>query len=248
MNRLRLLLILSITLFCSPLCAAPALVLNTADRPPLSTSDQKGFSDRVILEACKRAGVSAQIIPLSSARSLSNVEQALDDGNFLRIAGVEKKYPHLMRVPEPIIEVQFVIFSKIRELKTPSWDSLKPYHVGHVRGWQIAEDKIKDVKQITVVENRTSLFKVLETDRIELAFAELYGGYYLMHTLNLPHLSIAQPPLASKEMFLYLNRKHEKLVPKLAAALKEMKRDGSYDAIFNQTLAPYLPKKQTRQP
>lgn len=243
-----LLQLVLVILFISPLYAAQTLVLGTADRPPLSTEDQKGFSDRVIIEACKRLGVNIQIIPLASARTLSNVEQALDDGNFLRIAGVEKKYPHLIRVPEPIIEVQFVIFSKHKDLKTPSWESLKPHHVGYVRGWLIAEDKIKDVRQVTVVENRTSLFKVLETNRIELAFAELYGGYYLMHTLNLPHLAIAQPPLATKEMFLYLNKKHEKLVPRLAKVLREMKRDGSYDAIFNQTLAPYLPAKYHRKP
>lgn len=237
-----------VILFASPLCAAQTLVLGTADRPPLSTEDQKGFSDRVIIEASRRLGINVKIIPLASARTLSNAEQALDDGNFLRIAGVEKKFPHLVRVPEPIIEVQFVIFSKNKELKTPNWESLKPYHVGHVRGWLIAEENIKGVKQTTVVENRTSLFKVLESDRIELAFAELYGGYYLMHTLNLPHLSIAHPPLATKEMFLYLNKKHEKLVPKLAKALRDMKRDGSYDAIFKQTLTPYLPAKHLKKP
>jgi len=235
-------------LFASPLYAGQTLVLGTADRPPFSTQDQNGFSDRVIREACKRLGIEVQIIPLASARTLSNAEKAIDDGNFLRIAGAEQKFPHLIRVPEPIIETQFVIFSKKKGLKTLTWESLKPYHVGYVRGWLIAEENIKDVRQVTVVEDRTSLFKILDSDRIELAFAELYGGYYLMHTQNLPHFFIAHPPLATKNMFLYLNKKHEKLVPKLAAALKEMKRDGSYDAIFKQTLAPYLPQKHVRQP
>ncbi len=235
-------------LFSTVSHAAQTLYLSTADRPPLSTEDQQGFSDRVIREACRRLGITVQISPLSSARTLSNAEQGLDDGNFLRIAGVEQKFPHLVRVPEPIIDVQFVIFSKRKELKTPNWESLKPYHVGYVRGWLIAEEKLKNVSQVTVVENRTSLFKVLESDRIELAFAELYGGYYLMHTLHLPHLFIAQPPLATKEMFLYLNKKHEKLAPKLAAALREMKQDGSYAAIFNATLAPYLPAHYRKKP
>ncbi|MDD2501936.1 MAG: transporter substrate-binding domain-containing protein [Geobacter sp.] len=243
-----LLQLILLILLAAPLYAAQTLVLATADSPPLSTEDQKGFSDRVIIEACKRLGINVQIVPLASARTLSNAEQALDDGNFLRIAGVEKKFPQLVRVPEPITEVQFVIFSKNKGLKTTGWESLKPYHVGYVRGWLIAEEKIKAVRQVTVVENRTSLFKMLESDRIELAFAELYGGYYLMHTLNLPHLAIAQPPLATKEMFLYLNKKHKKLVPKLAKALREMKRDGSYDAIFNQTLGSYLPAKYHRKP
>lgn len=232
----------------TPLYAGQTLVLSTADSPPLSTQDQNGFSDRVIREACKRLGVDVQIIPLSSARSLSNAEQSIDDGNFLRIKGVEKKFPHLVRVPEKIIDVQFVIFSKRKNMKTPDWKSLEPFHVGYVRGWQIAEDMIKNVRQVTVTENRTSLFKVLESDRIELAFAEFYGGYYLIKTLGLEDVTIAQPSLATREMFLYLNKKHEKLVPQLAAAIKEMKRDGSYDAIFKQTLAPYLPTKQQAKP
>lgn len=237
-----------VLLLVTPLYAGQTLVLSTADSPPLSTQDQNGFSDRVIREACKRLGVDVRIIPLSSARSLINAEQSIDDGNFLRIKGVEKKFPHLLRVPEKIIDVQFVIFSKRKNMKTPDWKSLEPFHVGYVRGWQIAEDMIKNVRQVTVTENRTSLFKVLESDRIELAFAELFGGYYQIKTLGLEDVTIAQPSLASREMFLYLNKKHEKLMPRLAAAIKEMKRDGSYDAIFKQTLAPYLPTKQSTKP
>lgn len=239
----RLALFFSFMCLATQLYAAQTLTLSTADRPPLSTADQTGFSDRVIREAFRRIGIEAQIIPLSSARTLSNVEQALDDGNFLRIQGLEKKFPHLIRVPEKIIDVKFVIFSKQKNLKTPDWKSLEPYHVGYVRGWQIAEEQIKQAREITVVENRTSLFKVLESNRIELAFAELYGGYYLIKTLGLTDINIAEPPLATREMFLYLNKRHEKLVPRLTAALKEMKRDGSYEAIFSQALAPYLPRK-----
>ena len=244
----QIILLLIGILFSSPLYAGQTLFLATADRPPLSTDDQNGFSDQVIREAFRRLDIQIQIVPVSSARSLSNVERAVDDGNFLRIMGFDKKYPHMIRVPEKIVDVQFVIFSKDNKLKTPNWNSLKPFHVGYVRGWLIAEENIKEVKQVTVVENRTSLFKVLENDRIELAFAELYGGHYLLHTLGIKDVFIAQPPLATKAMFLYLNKKHEKLVPRLTATLQEMKRDGSYDRIFQQTLAPYLPAKQLRKP
>jgi polar amino acid transport system substrate-binding protein len=76
----------------------------------------------------------------------------------------------------------------------------------------------------------------------------MYGGYYMIRTLGLMDVTIAQPSLASREMFLYLNKKHEKLVPKLATALKEMKLDGSYYAIFKQTMTPYLPSKQRTTP
>lgn len=242
----QLLPLLIIFLFITPLHAGQTLVLSTADSPPLSTPEQTGFSDRVIREAFKRLRMEVQIVPLSSARSLSNADQLIDDGNFLRIQGLEKKFPQLVRVPEKIIDVQFVIFSKHNNLKTPEWKSLEPFHVGYIRGWQIAEEKIRNTRQLTIAENRSSLFKMLESDRIELAFAELYGGLYMVSTLALRDVTLAQPALASREMFLYLNKKHEKLVPQLAAALKEMKRDGTYDAIYSQLLAPYLPGKRHR--
>jgi len=45
--------------------------------------------------------------------------------------------------------------------------------------------------------------------------------------------------LATKEMFIYLNKKHELLVPRLAKALGAMKQDGSYQKMFNKYLSPY---------
>jgi len=46
-----------------------------------------------------------------------------------------------------------------------------------------------------------------------------------------------EPPLASREMYLYLNKKHEHLVEKVAEALRSMKEDGRYDQIVKETTA-----------
>ena len=50
---------------------------------------------------------------------------------------------------------------------------------------------------------------------------------------------LIQPPLAQREMFMYLHKKHKALVNKAAQALSSMKRDGSYQRIFDQTLGIY---------
>jgi len=46
-------------------------------------------------------------------------------------------------------------------------------------------------------------------------------------------------PLAVKEMFIYLHKKHHSLVPQLSQALVEMKKDGSYQTLFNKYLMPF---------
>jgi polar amino acid transport system substrate-binding protein len=38
---------------------------------------------------------------------------------------------------------------------------------------------------------------------------------------------------------MYVNKKHEALVPKLTAAIKSMKEDGTHQRIFNEVLKRY---------
>ncbi len=46
-------------------------------------------------------------------------------------------------------------------------------------------------------------------------------------------------------MYLYLNKKHKKLVPIIDGYLREMKKDGTYARIKNETLAPFYPEPRT---
>jgi polar amino acid transport system substrate-binding protein len=47
------------------------------------------------------------------------------------------------------------------------------------------------------------------------------------------------PPLDTREMFIYLHRRHAPLVPKLAEALRAMKREGFYRRVYNERLMSY---------
>jgi polar amino acid transport system substrate-binding protein len=50
--------------------------------------------------------------------------------------------------------------------------------------------------------------------------------------MGLSSIAPLAPALKDVDMYLYLHRKHEALVPKLAQALREMKADGSYNRIL----------------
>ena len=41
-------------------------------------------------------------------------------------------------------------------------------------------------------------------------------------------------------MYLYVHKSNQALVPELAAALRELKADGSYDALFSRVMEPLL--------
>ncbi|OQX23124.1 MAG: hypothetical protein BWK80_27625 [Desulfobacteraceae bacterium IS3] len=53
---------------------------------------------------------------------------------------------------------------------------------------------------------------------------------------SLRNIRVLSPALAKKEMFFYLHKKHKNLVPKIAASLKDIKREGKYSQIADPLL------------
>jgi hypothetical protein len=45
-----------------------------------------------------------------------------------------------------------------------------------------------------------------------------------------------EEPFGRADMFIYLNRRHAALVPRLADAIRAMKADGTYERLLGQTL------------
>ncbi len=221
----------------------PALMLGTFAGPPLSTSDGSGFYDLVLKEAFGRAGLEIEIIQLPAERSLTNANEGITDGDFVRISGLEKIYPNLLRVPEKITDFEFVAFTKLMDIPIKGWQSLQPYHVGIVRGWKILEKNIVGTPSLVRVKNQDQLFTLLANNRTDIVVYSRFEGYGIIKQNKLKEVKTLEPPLAIREMFLYLHKKHSSLIPVIDAKLKEMKRDGTFDKIRTKTLSPYFPTK-----
>ena len=225
-----------------PLNAQPVtLSLNTYAGPPLSTPAQTGYYDQILLEAFRRLGVAVTIGHLPAERSLQNADRGIDDGDFVRIAGLEQQYPNLLMVPEKIDDLEFVAFTRHLRLKTTSWNTLQPYHVGIVRGWKILEENLAGVRQLTAVKDQEQLFNLLKHNRMDVVVYARKEGYSLLWNQGVTDGVALEPPLVVKSMHLYLNRKHAAMVPPLAAILRQMKSDGTYAAIARQTLTRFIP-------
>ncbi|MEW6593853.1 MAG: transporter substrate-binding domain-containing protein [Thermodesulfobacteriota bacterium] len=225
--------------------AEPSLRLNTFAGPPLSTPDQSGYYDRILSAAFQRLGLHVTIGHLPAERSLLNANAGIDDGDFVRIAGLEQRYPNLVMVPEPLDEFHFVVFTRHLALGSVEWSSLTPYAVGIVRGWKILEENLAGVRELTRVKNQEQLFKLLKNGRIDAAVYARKEGWGLVHRLGISDAVALSPPLAVRPMHLYLHRRHAGLAPRLAAVFRSMKQDGSYGAIARQTL-PEEVRKEAR--
>ena len=242
MRKLIVILIMTLGLLCrvDGGHAQQPLVITTSMAPPLSKDDQTGFYDQVMIEAFRRIGQPVEIRHLPTERSITNANLGITDGEFPRISGLGRLYPNLLEVPEKIDDFKFTAFTWRDDIQLKDWASCKPYNVAIVRGWKILEANLADAKSLIRVKDQKLLFSLLGKHRADMAVYSRFEGQEMIERLGLKSIRVLEPPLATKAMFLYLNKKHLQLIPALTEQLRSMKNDGTYDRIFEKTLGPYL--------
>jgi polar amino acid transport system substrate-binding protein len=214
------------------------LVLNNANEPPYTTESGDGFIDVVAQEAFRRAGVGLRLVKLPAERALISANEGIEDGDLVRIAGLEQQYPNLIRVPEKLMDWTFAAFSKNAALPG-RWDAIRPRAVGHIKGWKIYEQHMAGAPQVTTADDAAQLFRLLALGRIEIALYEHWMGVALAKQQGLREARPLQPALATREMFVYLHKRHAPLVPRVAEALRALKREGFYERAYREKLLPY---------
>ncbi len=214
------------------------LVLNDAWAPPYTTSDKNGFLDIVVGEAFRRAGVAFELVRLPAERGLINANEGIEDGDLARIGGLETQYPNLVRVPEKVADVEFVAFARDTSI-VPEWNVLRRLNVGFIKGWKVYEQQFGDASRITTANDAEQLFRLIELGRIDVALYERWLGIALSVKMGLRNVRPLAPPLATRAMFVYLNRRHADLVAPLAQALRALKADGFYARARSESLGHY---------
>lgn len=230
-------LIVFVVLFlwtCPPAMAEETIRISTSYQSLLSNPEETGMLDRIVVEAFHRIGVKADIVFTNTRRSLVAVNDGLLDGELNRIEGMEQKFPNLVRVPEPNMQMRFVAFAK-RDIPIANWDSLRGLRIGFVQGWKILERHTKGFPNVTRLPDVSTLFRMLHIGRLDAVLYSKLTGYEHLHELGYTDIHHLSPPLAVKDMFLYLHKSRENLAGPVAAALREMKQDGTYGAIVSET-------------
>jgi len=213
-------------------------LVTAATLPPLVASElQPGFLNMLATEAFKRIGIPVNLTVLPAQRALINVNSGIDDGDVFRAPGLERAYPNLIQVPEPVLVHDFVAYSRKTGVSVRDWNDLKRFSVAYTSGYKIFELNVRDTKELTVTSSIFELFTLLEKDRVDVILLDRWSGQSVVRQKNY-QLKPMEPPLARIHMFMYLNKKHAALVPKVAQALRAMKADGSYKKIFDATLKP----------
>ncbi|MBN2875294.1 MAG: transporter substrate-binding domain-containing protein [Spirochaetales bacterium] len=221
-----------------PPAAQQTFTISTSYQNFLSNAEGTGMLDLVLVEAFRRIGVRAQIVYTPTGQSLHDVNAGILDAEINRIAGMEAQFPNLRRLDEPNMTMDFVAFSS-RPIGIGGWESIRDLDIGLVRGWKILEENTADFPHVTRLPTERELFTMLAKGRIDVALYDKLTGYAVIKDLGYDQLYHLEPPLERRDMYLYVNKKHEALVEKLSVSLRAMKQDGSYGRIVDAVLAEY---------
>jgi polar amino acid transport system substrate-binding protein len=224
--------------FLTALLALAAAPMRAQPSTRITVSTNNTPVDRQALEqlgqeAFRRIGLQLALTSLPSERSLVAANQGEVDGEGLRIAGLEANYPNLVRVPERFIGVSFVAFARNASIPVAGgWPALKPYRVAFINGWKLFEAQVTAAQSIHKVDKAEQLFQMLAHDRIDLALYTRADGLAMARSMGLSDVVALSPALKDVDMYLYLHKRHQALVPRLDKALQDMKSDGSWRRIM----------------
>ena len=216
--------------------AQQRFVLVSGTQAPYLRADGSGFLDKLVPLVFKKAKLQGEVQFEVSERGLLNANQGFVDGVAMRIEGLEKTYANLVKVPEPVMQNDFVAVTTNSSFKVNGWDSLRGRQLSHIIGWKVFEEHLPSGTQRTTVRDAEQLFSLLKQQRTEVGLLERNQALAIMSLSQEPFV-LHEPPLVSVPMYMYVHRKHADLVPQLSAALRVLKRSGEYQKLLKSAFS-----------
>jgi polar amino acid transport system substrate-binding protein len=204
--------------------ARPYLISQIED-DPLSA---RAFE--IVRAAYGRIGMEVQVEPLPNERGIVSADAGDTDGDTIRMAGIEGRYPNLVRVPEPVLNYETIAFTSGLEFKVKGWESLRPYSLCVIRGMKLAEKGSEGMHR-ELVSGSELVMRMLAAGHCQVGI--LGEAVWLeVDRLGTGPFRALEPPVEIVPVYHYVHRRHAELAPRLAEALKAMRRDGTIDSIL----------------
>jgi len=201
-------------------------------------SVQGQFQMKAVGHALTYARINHKFIQRPAERALQNVENGIDDGNVLRIAGLEQLYKNLVMIPTPVLDYEFIAFTREGLNKQiTSWHDLTDLNVGIVLGWKIVEENTHHLPRVTKVQDGAKLFQLLGKKRFDVVVYEYWQGLETMRALQIENVRVAHMPLAVKPMHIYVHKHHKHLVPTIDVALQQLLTSEHYATLLRTSFS-----------
>lgn len=232
-----------------PAASAQTLVLAAADSVPTAYVDngkQSGILVDVINEAFKRTGYSVEIAIMPWARCLAEVKAGKIDGIF-SVYRTREREEFLTYADEVLITQVQAFF--VRKGSTISFDGdlnkLSELRIGIINATSYgprldAALKTGTFKKVDAADSASSNIQKLLHDRVDVIPSYRHVVLDSARTLGVAgSIKELSPAIEAIPSYLAFSNKRDytKVIEAFNQALRSMKKDGTYDAIFSKYLA-----------
>jgi polar amino acid transport system substrate-binding protein len=193
------------------------------------------ISEQVLRIAFQRAGLSFNSVRLPLPRSIEDANDGAIDGDLHRIADVARLHPNVIQVPTPINRVDVAMYGNSDAIRTKTRAQVSLLRVVVPRGTLLATKYLSGMK-VTVGQTRDTIFEMLAQGRVDCVFISYLDVESELTRRHLNGLVLWPHLWASEPIYLMLNKRHAALVPRLDAALQQMKAEGLIDRTYNDAL------------
>lgn len=179
------------------------------------------ISEVILREAYARLGYRLEVTRYPAERAIRMANQGRFDGEVHRIDGVADSYPNLVQLYPAINHIKGGVFTGRDDLVIESWEDMRPYRCGIIRGIKFAERRTEGMDRY-IVGGYNRLFKMLTHDRLDLAVSTLISAAYNLKRGGFDNIKPAGPALERFELYHYLHSSRSELAPRIEAELSKM--------------------------
>lgn len=188
-------------------------------------------------EIFQRLGYDFYAETFPTERALLLVNNGIFDGEGGRIVQVDEiAYPNVISSNEPIFTISLAAYCVGGAYKISGWNSFENYpnlSVGIVNGSIESSVELPHyipTDKIVYVNNTEQGFMMLKAKRIDIFIDVLEYIQFLMEKHpEFKEMGISNAGIINTyKVYSFLNKKHEKIVPRMDSVLRDMKKSGDY--------------------
>jgi len=180
----------------------------------------------IILEkAYSRAGLKMQHRYMQPEKSLQLANYGETDADISRIKKIPLKYPNLVIVPVPLVEIQAMAFSKNKNIKISKWSDLADYNVTIVKGIKFIENGTKSISR-NVLMNFNAAFKLLNEGKTDIIVAPKFTALKTIFLNGYKDIKPVSKPLQRLPLYHFVHKKNKHIIPLLTPVLQTMQQRG----------------------
>ncbi len=203
--------------------------------------DEPATVDRLVYHSLRQLSgfdMTVEAAPMAYAVQMANSGEK--DALISQTGGLEKEYPNLVQVPEPLAQEHFEVYAKVGFSRPiDDWDDLGGLRIGTLMHKLYLEAHLPDDIEHIYRNSNIDLIEALRADACDVVVV----AASLNHTQRVPDDVSRVGVIDSVPTYIYLNKKYEFIAADLAEAVRSIKEDGLYWRIADHESVDPHPQK-----